>query len=301
VARRSVTRVARAPAPPGGLVTAARVVAALLLYLAVFFGASIGLYGIGSLLPDAIEGTFGVVSLGIAEGLALLSVFGIWILVDQRPIVQLGLHARDAPKRWLKGAAIAALMMGFVVLVGYTLVDGAVWAVNPDLTRATLILVAGVIGFAVQGPAEEVLFRGYVLENLKDQWGDVIAVLVSAAAFAVFHAANPAFGLLPLLNLFLFGVATALYKLRLDGNQLWGVFAIHTLWNWLQQVVFGLPNSGLASAPGNTLFTVTPPSDLPAPLTGGGFGPEGTLAGSLVLLALIGASLRLTPKRRQRL
>ena len=90
----------------------------------------------------------------------------------------------------------------------------------------------------------------------------------------------------------LFGLATALYKLRVDRNQLWGVFGIHTVWNWLQQVVFGLPNSGLASAPENVLFTVTPPTGLPPPLSGGGFGPEGTVAGSLVLLALIGLSLR---------
>jgi membrane protease YdiL (CAAX protease family) len=271
-------------------------VAAVLLYLTVFFGSSIALYAVGAALPDTVEGTFGVASLGVAEGLALLTVFGVWVLVDQRPIAQLGLRRQHAVRRWLKGAAIATLMMGFVVLVGYTLIDGAAWDVNPDATRAAFVLVAGLVGFAVQGPAEEVLFRGYVLENLKDQWGSVIAVLVSSVAFAVFHAANPAFGVLPLVNLFLFGVATALYKLRLDGNQLWGVFAMHTVWNWLQQVVFGLPNSGLASAPGNTLFTVTPPSDLAAPLSGGGFGPEGTLAGSLVLLALIFVSLRVKPR-----
>ena len=271
-------------------------VAALLLYLAIFFGASIALYAVGTALPDSIEGTFGVASLGVAEGLALLAVLGVWVLVDRRPVAQLGLRRGRAARRWLTGALIATLMMGFVVLVGYTLVDGAAWAVNPDASRATFVLVAGLIGFAVQGPAEEVLFRGYVLENLKDQWGGAIAVLVSSVAFAVFHAANPAFGLLPLINLFLFGVATALYKLRLDDNQLWGVFAIHTVWNWLQQVVFGLPNSGLASTPGNALFTVTPPSDLPAALSGGGFGPEGTLASTLVLLALMFVSLRVKPR-----
>jgi hypothetical protein len=88
-------------------------------------------------------------------------------------------------------------------------------------------------------------------------------------------------------------VATALYKLRVDGGQLWGVFAIHTVWNWLQQVVFGLPNSGNASVADNTLFSVQPNLALPDVVWGGGFGPEGTLAATLVLGALIVAIVRL--------
>jgi len=188
-------------------------------------------------------------------------------------------------------------MMLFVVIVGYTLLDGSVWGTNPDPLRAVVVLVAGFIGFAIQGPAEELLFRGYILENVKDEWGAPLAVGISSVLFAAFHVFNPGFGLLPLLNLLLFGLATALYKLRMDGGQLWGVFAIHTLWNWLQQVVFGLPNSGNLSSPDNALFTVTPAIDLPDLLSGGGFGPEGTLAASVVLLGLIVVCLRANPAR----
>jgi hypothetical protein len=106
------------------------------------------------------------------------------------------------------------------------------------------------------------------------------------------HSFNPAFGLLPFINLVLFGLATALYKIYVDGNQLWGVFAIHAIWNWLQQVVFGLPNSGIISVPENALFSLTPNTSLPDVVWGGGFGPEGTLAATLVLLGLIGACAR---------
>ncbi|MCA1648105.1 MAG: CPBP family intramembrane metalloprotease [Chloroflexi bacterium] len=150
----------------------------------------------------------------------------------------------------------------------------------------------------IQGPAEEVLFRGYIFENVRDEWGLPWAVGVSAVTFALFHGRNPALGPLALLNLVLFGVATALYKARVDNGQLWGVFALHTIWNWLQQVVFGLPNSGLAAVPDNALFTLTPNTSLPDVVWGGGFGPEGTLAATLVLLALIGATLRRHPAAR---
>jgi membrane protease YdiL (CAAX protease family) len=274
-------------------------VGAVLAYLVALFSASVGLYFVGlTLVPGAAQATFSLIALGVAEGLALGAVLLVWRFVDRQPLEKLGLHARGAPKRWLKGAGVAGLMMGFVVLVGYTLVDGASWDVNPDALRAAVVLVGGLLGFLIQGPAEEILFRGYIFENVRGQWGLTWATLVSSLAFALLHDNNPSFGPLPLVNLILFGVATALYKARVDSGQLWGVFAIHTVWNWLQQVVFGLPNSGLASLPDNALFTVTPNSALPDPISGGGFGPEGTLAATLVLLALIVATLRRPVYRR---
>ena len=271
----------------------ARVVGATLAYLAVLSAAAILLYFIGLVLvPATAQGYFGLVSLGVAEGAALAAVLLVWRLVDRRPIRQLGLEPDGAPRRWLRGAGTAAAMMGFIVLAWYTLLDGAAWDVNPAPIRAAVVLVGGWLGFLIQGPAEEILFRGYMLENLAAKWGQWWAVGVSSLAFGLLHSFNPHFGPLPFVNLVLFGMATALYKVRVDDRQLWGVFAIHTVWNWLQQVVFGLPNSGSASVPDNALFTISPNTALPDPIWGGGFGPEGTLGASLVLLALIGAMLR---------
>jgi membrane protease YdiL (CAAX protease family) len=267
-------------------VVIARVVFALLVYqtvLAVLF-----------LVGLSIDATLGVPMLGlvIAEGGALLSVLAVWRFVDRRHIVEMGFATHGALRQWLRGAAIGTLMMSFVVLVWYTLIDGATWRVNPDAGRAALALAAGFFGFLVQGPAEEVLFRGYLLDNLRAKWGAAWAVGVSAVIFSLAHAPNPGYAALPAINLVLFGVAMGLYKLRWDDGQLWGVFAIHTVWNWLQQVVFGLPNSGNVSPLDLTLFSVRPNSSLPDFIWGGGFGPEGTLGATLVLGALIWATLR---------
>jgi membrane protease YdiL (CAAX protease family) len=272
----------------------ARIVGACLAYLAVLDLTVIAAYGIGqTLVPDAARGTFGLVALGLAEAAALGSVLLVWRLVDRQRVASIGLDVNNAPRRrWLRGALVAALMMGFVVLVGFSLVDGASWDLNPDATRATVALIAGLLGFAIQGPAEEVLFRGYILVNVRQQWGLRPALIVSSLAFSLLHISNPAFGILPFVNLVLFGLGTALYRVYVDADQLWGVFAIHTIWNWLQQVVFGLPNSGITSVPDQALFTVTPNTTLPSPFWGGGFGPEGTLAASLALLALIFGALR---------
>jgi membrane protease YdiL (CAAX protease family) len=279
--------------PPAGLIVVARIVAASLGYLAVFSTATLMLYFVGlTLVPETDRGTFGLVALGVAEAATIGLVLLLWRFVDGQPLVALGLEPAPARRQWLRGAGVAALMMGFIVLVWYTLVDGATWDTNTDAVRAAIVVVGGLVGFAIQGPAEEILFRGYILENIRAQWGLGWAVAGSALGFALWHALNPAFNPVALVNLVLFGVATALYKVRVDRGQLWGVFAIHTVWNWLQQVVFGLPNSGIPSTPQDALFTVTPNQALPDPIWGGGFGPEGTLAAALVLLALISASLR---------
>jgi len=282
-------------------VVVARVVGAMLAYLAVLFSAEIVLLFLGGqAVPGVAQGPFALVSMGIAEGAAFGAVLLVWRLVDRRPVRQLGLERGVARRQWLRGAGAATAMMGFIVLAWYTLLDDATWDVNASPLRAAVVLVGGLIGFLIQGPAEEILFRGYLLENLTAKWGLRWAIIISSVAFGLLHAPNPNFGVLPFVNLVLFGVAAALYKVRIDAGQLWGVFAIHTIWNWLQQVVFGLPNSGLASVAENALFMVRPDASLPDPISGGGFGPEGTLGASLVLLALIGVTLRRPTKALQR-
>jgi membrane protease YdiL (CAAX protease family) len=281
-------------------VAVVRIVGACFVYLAVLDAVAFLAYAVGqTVVPDAARGMFGLLGLGIAEGAAFIAVLLVWQLVDKRPVRALGLNRDQFVRRWFKGALVAVLMMGFVVVVGYTLIDGASWDVNTDAVRAGLALVAGFVGFLVQGPAEELLFRGYMFENLRMYWSLPSAVVVSSLTFALMHTSNPSFGALPFVNLLLFGAAMALYKVYLDGNHLWGVFAIHTVWNWLQQVVFGLPNSGLVAVPDYVLFSVTPNTSLPAPFWGGGFGPEGTLAASLVLLALAGVGLRRSRRLRR--
>lgn len=287
--------------PQTTLVIFARIVGAILAYLAVLGLLAAALYALGLLfVPTAIGGPFALIGLGIAEGGALLTVIVLTRVIDKRPAVSLGLVRAHARAQVVRGTAVGALMMGFIVFVWFTLINGAVWSVNDDLTRALVAVVAGLIGFGIQGPSEEILFRGYIMENLRGRWGIGWAIGVSAVTFSLLHASNTSFGVLPFLNLVLFGVAMGLYRVYVDRDQLWGVFAIHAVWNWLQQVVFGLPNSGMASTAENTLFHLAPNTAMLDVFWGGGFGPEGTLGATFVLSVLIVVCLRRRPRRRPR-
>jgi uncharacterized protein len=273
---------------PSGQAVALRVVGVILCYLVASVLLTLPILLVEEGLRSDVVGSPLAEAALLAPSLGgILAVLLFTARIDRRPVASLGLEREMAVMRWLRGAGIAALMMGFIVLVWYTLVDGATWTTNPDLGRATLGVLAGLAAFLVQGPSEEILFRGYILQIVTARWSFGWGVGVSAVLFALLHVANASFGPLPLVNLVLFGVATGVYKLLVDDDQLWGVFAIHSVWNWLQQDVFGLENSGSASPIANTLFHVEPNRQLPDPIWGGGFGPEGTLAATLVLLALV--------------
>jgi uncharacterized protein len=141
-------------------------------------------------------------------------------------------------------------------------------------------------GWAVQGAAEEVVCRGWVLPVIGARYRAWLGVLVSSLVFTILHGLNPNLSAVALLNLFLVGFFLALYALAEGG--LWGVCAWHTAWNWAQGNVFGLEVSGMRTAGGMLLNLVETGPDV---VTGGAFGPEGGLAVTLVMGLGIGALL----------
>jgi membrane protease YdiL (CAAX protease family) len=135
------------------------------------------------------------------------------------------------------------------------------------------------LGWTVQGPAEEILSRGWLLPVIGARHKPLAGILISSAVFAIYHSLNPNIDPVAFLNLFLFGLFTAFYVLY-EGS-LWGVFGLHAAWNWAQGNLFGLEVSGMPAA-GGTLFNLMEVG--PDLITGGPFGPEGGLAVTLVLI-----------------
>ena len=81
-----------------------------------------------------------------------------------------------------------------------------------------------------------------------------------------------------IINLFLFGVFAALYFLR--RGSIWGIGAIHSIWNFAQGNIFGCKVSGSLS--GESLFRTNYIGESIL-FNGGSFGPEGGLAVTIVL------------------
>jgi hypothetical protein len=199
--------------------------------------------------------------------------------------------------KYARGLLVGLLLFGGAVAISATL--GFIEFEQGPPQRQGLPALWGVLlvfaGWVVQGAAEEALTRGWLLPVIGAQ--DKItfgfkrfkiiirkpvplAMVVSSVIFAFLHSLNPNLSLIAVLNLFLFGFFAALYALYEGG--LWGVFSIHTIWNWLQGNVLGFEVSGNL-APGGTLFNLREVG--PDVITGGAFGPEGGLAVTVALLA----------------
>lgn len=136
---------------------------------------------------------------------------------------------------------------------------------------------------------EELLFRAVLFRVAEEVAGTTAAIGISAAIFGLMHAANPgatAFGIGALT--IEFGIMMALaYVLT---RNIWLAVGIHMAWNFTQGYVFGVEVSGV-SQPHSILKTSVSGPDL---LTGGSFGPEGSIlslavsaVASTVLIVLI--------------
>jgi hypothetical protein len=233
-----------------------------------------------ALMPStALEQT---VFLILGFGPIFLLLWAWLALVEKRPFWTIGLEKAGALSRYLRGFLVGLLM--FAAAVGLSAAFGFI-AVEEGSTQITgFAALAGVLlvllGWVVQGAAEEAITRGWLLPVLGARYRPLWGILISSLIFMIFHGLNPNLSVIALFNLFLFAVFAALYALYEGG--LWGVFSIHTAWNWAQGNVFGFEVSG-GGVPGGTLFDLMETG--PDTITGGPFGPEGGLSVTVVLVA----------------
>jgi len=139
-----------------------------------------------------------------------------------------------------------------------------------------------IIVFLLTGWGEELLFRGYWLQNLAEGLNWFWAVIISSIVFALAHSFNPDVTWEAILGLVVAGVFFAFGYIRT--SLLWLPIGIHFGWNFFEGTVFGFQVSGL-----NSFSLIQQTVSGPPMITGGAFGPE---AGLIVLPALgLGAVL----------
>jgi hypothetical protein len=215
-----------------------------------------------------------------------LSVYLARRFLDRRSMVSLGLdRGRQAAWDLLAGFLIAGVMMLSIYFVaraaGWLTFYGFAWEYGP-LGEAALATLALLVVFIIVGWQEELLSRGYLLQNITEGSNLFWGVLLSSLMFALGHIFNPNMGALPAAGLFLAGLFLAYAYLRT--RRLWLPVGLHIGWNFFESTVLGFPVSGMK------LFRLVEHTvEGPELFTGGAFGPE---AGLVLLPALaLGAIL----------
>ena len=217
----------------------------------------------------------------LSFGFVLNTVFRWTRKIEKRSIRTLGFYRENFFSSLLKGfgLGLALFLLTLLGLVGL----GQYRLETIHLNPYSLAFVIFTIPFWIlQGTAEEVVSRAWLLPQLASRTNLKLAVLISSLFFTLLHMGNSCITSLSLVNLFLFGVAMSLYLLKTD--TVWGVAGIHGAWNFAQGNLFGILVSGQSS--GTSIMKFTPQGNQDW-LSGGSFGIEGSIMTSLVLLLLI--------------
>ena len=252
----------------------------ILAFLGIFYAITLPLlFGLRALVGFAKSSPLVIVIIAAAATPAVY-IARRWI--DGKSFISLGLQpgrqgAADAVFGFLLSGAMAGAIFGAMWFSGFV----ETVTLSPFGIDALSALVAALLIMTLVGYWEELVFRGYLLQNMSEGMGLIPAVAVSCVLYGVVHALNPNAGLLSTAIIVLFGF------LRIYGylatGQLWLSMGMHTGWNFFQATVFGFAASGHAE----DWTLITHASNAADWLSGGAFGPEGSILTIPVVLIVL--------------
>lgn len=200
--------------------------------------------------------------------------------LDRRTFADLGFHRG---RSIVPDLALGQVLAGVQIGIAFAITWAGGWLTvapleGPALAGALTDTVLAFALFFLVALGEELIYRGYVQVNLAEGMPVALALVVCSVIFGVSHGLNPNFTWLGLLNIVLAGLVLG-YARLVSGN-LWLPIAYHFAWNYVQGAVLALPVSGVRF--GGLLVAID--SGTAPWLTGGAFGPEGGLIGTVILV-----------------
>lgn len=192
----------------------------------------------------------------------------------------LGMRVKGMPKELIMGA-----VFGFVVGTVVTIIVNLLGGVHTTFYFSDInykFLLTGLLLFIFQSTYEEFLLRSYLMTKLAKKGGNLVALIVSSAAFSLLHIGNNGIDILPVVNIFIAGMVFGL--LYMMYGSLWVNGMAHALWNFTLSMVYGSYVSGINIE--NTLMKAVPVNGQEL-ISGGRFGFEGSIVTTIVGVILI--------------
>jgi uncharacterized protein len=215
----------------------------------------------------------------LSFAVSLVLVFLCCRIIDRRSIRSLGLYWEGFSRERITGFLTGVVICGIISIILW-LMQILQWFTDDvdaaGLLTALLLMIA--VAFI-----EELVFRGYILNNLMQSMNRNAALGLSAIIFAVLHSLNPGFNITAFLNILLAGLVLGVNYIF--SRNLWFGMMLHLSWNYVQGPILGFKVSGLE------LPTLLQQNSKEAVLlTGGEFGLEAswltTIALTLTLIIL---------------
>ena len=231
--------------------------------------------------PDSAEALFSEMSFDspvmlILTGFSLLGSFAaLWVatkFIDRKPLMSIGLSVKDKANEMLIGLGFALAFIGglFLVLwlIGAINITGYV-GFKPGVFIVSIMLFMAAFD-------EELIFRGYILNNMMDSTSNRwIALAGSSLLFALLHSGNPSVWStwVPMTELFAAGFILGIsYTFT---KNLWFPTFFHFGWNFFQGL-FGFEISGI-NVDTWKMIAHENTGNIPDIVSGGAFGIEGSV------------------------
>ena len=214
-------------------------------------------------------------------GIWVLTLLALRLIKAERPILSaIGTKpSGNNIKNLLIGTLAGFGLNGICILAAWLNKDIVLYFDRFEIIPLLVIFIC----VFIQSSAEELIYRGFVYQRIRRIYSDkpVLAIIVNSVFFSLGHLFNSNVTVLSLVNIMLIGLFLSLIVYYFDS--LWCAFAIHAAWNYTQNILFGLPNSGMVSS--YSLFRLDAANAYDSFFYHTGFGVEGTLFTDLLFLA----------------
>ncbi|MDI9342615.1 MAG: type II CAAX endopeptidase family protein [Sediminibacterium sp.] len=225
---------------------------------------------------------------GIFTVAGVVSVYIVFFrIIERRSIVEFKFEG--VWKQLFYGILIGAGLQALTILIIY-LNDGyEIVSVNP----VDYILQGMMMGFT-SAIVEETLIRGIIYRVSEEKLGSYGALALSALLFGAMHLGNPNSSLVNSVGLAI-QAGLLLGAAFIYTRRLWLPIAIHFAWNFTQSGIFG------ARVSGNELSKSLITAEFTGNkwITGGDFGPEGSLQATLLCLVVAVVFMVLSHKKNR--
>lgn len=156
------------------------------------------------------------------------------------------------------------------------------------------LLIFAVIAVFIQCADEEIFCRIYMYQKLKSGYNAKVALIANSIIFGLLHIFNDGITVIAMISLIGFGLLMSMYVYCYD--DIWGAIGLHFSWNFTQNLIYGMPNSGML--PLYSIFKVTESSKslVYDPI----FGIEGTVFTVLIVYATTALIYFYSKKKKQK-
>jgi uncharacterized protein len=176
---------------------------------------------------------------------------------------------------------LIGFLIGTVIMLVFAFLTFSAGFIDFKFQGITMDFLWGFIFYLFVAAAEEIVFRGYMLTNLRDRYSSRNALIISSILFGLVHIGNDHVTITGIATISFGGLLMGIVTLKT--KTISTAIGLHWSWNFVQGNVFGLSVSGL-----NESGIFIPKRLSTELMTGGDFGAEGSLITlTLVIITIV--------------